>query len=43
MGGVDRERPNVSNIDGKRQRPFPPKLSELLLVFLDAAISLNTI
>jgi hypothetical protein len=43
MGGVDRERPNVFIINGKRQRPFLPKLKELLPVLLDAAISLTPI
>jgi hypothetical protein len=40
---VDGKRPNVFIMDGKRQRPFLPQLSELLPVLLEAAISLNTI
>jgi hypothetical protein len=43
VGGVDRKRPNVFIMDGKRQRPFLPQLSELLPVLLDTAISLDPI
>jgi hypothetical protein len=41
VSGVDRKRANVLSIDGKRQRPFVPKLSELLSVVFDAAISFD--
>jgi hypothetical protein len=34
----DRKRPNILIIDGKRKRPFPPKLSDLLPVLLDRSI-----
>jgi hypothetical protein len=40
---VDGKRPNVFIMNGKRQRPFLPQLSELLAVLSDGAISLNTI
>jgi hypothetical protein len=43
VGGVDGERSNVLILDGKRQRPFLSKLSELLSVLLDTAISLNPV
>ena len=33
----DRKRPNIA-INGKRQPPFPPKLSDLLPVLLDRSI-----
>jgi len=41
VSGADRKRANVLSIDGKRQRPFVPKLCELLSVVFDAAISFD--